>query len=75
MHDYDAFNMYSNGYQDEDDPLMIQQSFINTKPDCDSINDSGRRFIPSNLTPLTEYLEDDENLPPATDIPLMAAIK
>ena len=75
MHDYDAFNMYSNGYQDEDDPLMIQESFINTKPDCDSINDSGRRFIPSNLTPLNEYLEDDENLPSEKDIPLMEDIK
>lgn len=75
MHDYDAFNMYSNGYQDEDDPLMIQKSFINTKPDCDSINDSGRRFIPSNLTPLNEYLEDDENLPSEKDIPLMEDIK
>lgn len=75
MHDYDIFNMYSHGYQDEDDPLIIQRSFVNTKPDCDSINDSGRRFIPSNLTPSNEYLEDDENLPSEKDIPLMEDIK
>ena len=75
MHDYDAFNMYSHGYQDEEDPLMIQRSFVNTKPDCDSINDSGRRFIPSNLTPSNEYLEDDENLPSEKDIPSMEDVK
>lgn len=75
MHDYDAFNMYSHGYQDEEDPLMIQRSFVNTKPDCDSINDSGRRFIPSNLTPSNEYLEDDENLPSEKDIPSMEGMK
>lgn len=74
MHDYDAFNMYSHGYQDED-PLMIQRSFINTKPDCDSINDDGRRFIPSNLTPSNEYLEDNDSLPKEKDIPSMEALK
>lgn len=74
MHDYDAFNMYSHGYQDED-PLMIQRSFINTKPDCDSINDDGRRFIPSNLTPSNEYLEDNDSLPKEKDIPSMEDLK
>lgn len=75
MHDYDAFNMYSHEYQYEDDPLMIQRSFINTKPDCDLMNDSGRRFIPSNLAPSSEYLEDNENLPSEKDIPSMEEIK
>lgn len=75
LHDYDSFNIYSHEYQDEDGPLMIQKSFINTKPDCDSINDSGRRFIPSNITPSNEYLEDDKNLPSEKDIPSMDDIK
>ena len=75
MHDYDAFNMYSHEYQYEDDPLMIERSFINTKPDCDLMNDSGRRFIPSNLAPSSEYLEDNENLPSEKDIPSMEDIK
>ena len=82
MHDYDAFSMYSHGYQD--DPLDetcgskiqdIQEAFINTKPDCDSINDTGRRFIPSNSVPSNEYLEDNDNLPSEKDIPIMEESK
>lgn len=74
MHDYDAFNLYGHGYHDED-PLMVERSFVNTKPDCDPVNDDGRRFIPSNLTPSNEYLEDDTSLPSEKDIPSMEDIK
>lgn len=68
LHDYNAFMHYSHGGQDitEKD---IQESFINTKPDCDSMNDDGRRFIPSNLSPDKEFLEEDAELPSEKDIP------
>lgn len=91
MHDYDAFNMYSHGYQDYDPDdetcgskiTDIQESFINSKIDCDTVEDDGRRFIPSNPSftesmkyedgqdfknPNSELLRDS-NLPDVDDIP------
>lgn len=91
MHDYDAFNMYSHGYQDYDPDdetcgskiTDIQESFINSKIDCDTVEDDGRRFIPSNPSftesmkyedgqdfknPNSEILRDS-NLPDINDIP------
>lgn len=74
MHDADAFALYSHGYQD-DNPLEVESSLINTKPDCDSVNDTGRRFIPSNIDPRSEYLEDNDNLPSENEIPNLEDIK
>lgn len=91
MHDYDAFNMYSHGRQDydQDDETCgskitdIQESFINSKIDCDTVDDDGRRFIPSNPSfsacmkyedgkdydnPDNELLYDS-HLPDSKDIP------
>lgn len=63
MHDADALALYTHGYQDTDDsiPVTIQKSFVNSKPDCNSENDDGRRFIPCGMMS-QEYLEEDEEL-------------
>lgn len=55
MHDADAFDMYSHRYSGE-------EILADTKPDC-SLEDNGRRFIPSAIGPGWEYLEDNKNLP------------
>jgi hypothetical protein len=62
---------------------MIQESFVNSKIDCDMVDDDGRRFIPSNPdfmesvkyedgrdynNPDSETLRDS-NLPDVKDIP------
>lgn len=74
MHDADALALYSHGYQDWD-PLEIENEFVNTKPDCDIVNDNGRRFIPTNQAIPTEYLDEDKELPSEKDIPSKEVIK
>lgn len=69
MHDSAAYDLYSHGYVDEKDPLAIESSFVNCKPDCDRTVDTGRRFIPINMIPSNEYLEDAKDLPSEKDIP------
>jgi len=77
MHDADALAFYTHGYQDDDEPIIenIQSSFINSKPDCDSMLDDGRRFMPCNAPHSKEYVEDDSNLPSEKDIPSLEAFK
>ncbi len=84
IHDDDAFNMYMNSsYRDLDDADVysnkvhnIQESFINSKIDCDSEEDNGRRFIPTNpsFTSTIKYVDqsmekDIPGLPPLDEIP------
>lgn len=76
MHDAAALSLYTHGYQD-DVPVAadIQTSFINSKPDCDSEEDDGRRFMPCNMNPSNEYIEDSEDLPSEKDIPSIEELK
>lgn len=92
MHDYDAFDTYGHEYNDCDlrttrfmasKMADIQESFINSKIDCDAVDDDGRRFIPSNpnFTESMKYedgqdyknpddeLLHDSNLPDVNDVP------
>lgn len=71
LHDADAFALYSHGFQDMEDYDNaarihdIQESFINSKIDCDMNDDDGRRFIPSNPENMMDidYLDNNE-VPP-----------
>lgn len=74
MHDADALALYSHGYQDLD-PLEIENELVNSKPDCDIINDNGRRFIPTNQVVPNVYLDEDPELPSEKDIPSKEVLK
>ena len=71
LHDADAFALYSHGFQDTENYdnaariHAIQESFINSKIDCDMQDDDGRRFIPSNPENMmdVDYLDNNE-VPP-----------
>ena len=66
MHDIGEDTLYS--YSDIEN---IERDLIYTKPDCNSIEDDGRRFIPSNLPPSSEYIEDSTELPTLEEIPIL----
>ena len=71
LHDDAAFNMYNcHGYQDVPGE-EIERSMVNSKLDCDCVNDTGRRFQPSDMKSTTDYewLEADPTLPQENDIP------
>jgi len=68
--DLDDVDVYSNKVHD------IQDSFINSKIDCNSEEDDGRRFIPTNpsFTSTVKYVDkntgnDIPGLPPLDEIP------
>ena len=70
MYDDDAYALSTHGYQNicsED----LEARLIHSKPDCDCINDTGRRFQPSDLksTTTNSYIEEDDSIPNEIDIP------
>ena len=76
MHDADAFALYSHGYQDDLPAEEISgniclKSMLDSKEDCDCINDDGRRFHPSNVDDIShvEYLDENTDLPGKNVIP------
>lgn len=76
MHDADALALYSHGYEDYDAKSeSIRSALVNSKPDCDPVEDSGRRFISTNGCSNFEYLEDDKSFPSEKDIPSIEDVK
>lgn len=76
MHDADAFALYSYGYQDDipDEEIsgnICLKSMLDSKIDCEQVNDDGRRFQPSNMDGVSHivYLDENEDLPRGDSIP------
>lgn len=76
MHDAAAFDLYYHGYQDVPKE-ELERSMLNSKIDCDRINDSGRRFQSSDIksTSAIVFVEEDSTLPQADVVPTMEDFK
>lgn len=70
LYDADAYLLSTHGYQDIP-AKIIENELVENKPDCNRVEDNGRRFQPSNLNSTTTimFIEEDSTLPGIDQIP------